>query len=288
MTPFYRDEGPATAIHLTSPANPDSPASTTGAKAPSLPLVLIHGYAEDGTLWDRQTDYLKKGHRVIIPDLPGSGRSPLLPGETSIEELAESIKTVLDTAQIEQCILVGHSMGGYITLAFAEKYPSRVKAIGLFHSTAYPDSEEKIANRRKSIEFIRKNGSAPFIRQSTPNLFAGPSRQQHPELVSSLIERYAGFDPDSLVAYYEAMIKRPDRTEVLKKFTGPVLFIIGQQDNAIPLEQSLQQTHMPSISHIYILSQSGHLGMLEESDRSNRILDEFLNHISHHHSLLHI
>lgn len=263
LTLFYRDEGRSSGV----------------PEVPNVPVVLIHGYAEDGAIWDRQAACLKEHYRLIIPDLPGSGRSSPLPGETSIDELAEYITAMLDKEQIAQCILIGHSMGGYIILAFAEKYPDRLKAIGLFHSTAYADSEEKRSARRKGIEFIRKNGAAPFIRQSTPNLFAESSRKEHPELVTELTERYTHFNPDSLIRYYEAMIKRPDRIAVLQQFTGPVLFIIGQQDNVIPLEQSLQQTHMPALAYIHILPLAGHLGMLEDSEASNRILDDFLRRV---------
>jgi pimeloyl-ACP methyl ester carboxylesterase len=166
-------------------------------------------------------------------------------------------------------------MGGYVTLAFAELYPERLKAFGLFHSTSFADTEEKKAARRKGIEFIQKNGAAPFIRQSTPNLFSERSRQEHPEWVTSLIQRYSSFNPDALMSYYEAMIRRPDRSHVLKNFKGPVLFIIGAQDGAVPLASSLQQCHMPSIAHIHILQDAGHMGMMEDSDRAGHILDNF-------------
>jgi len=244
-----------------------------------FPVVLLHGFAEDGTIWDGLTASLKNDYRLIVADLPGCGRSPLpeIPkAGMPLEELADLIIALLDEEGIQQCILIGHSMGGYITLAVAEKYPDRLKAFGLFHSTAYADSAEKIAGRRKSIEFINKNGAPAFIRQSTPNLFAESTRKERPELINSLIDRYASFDPNTLVHYQEAMISRPDRTHVLQQFTGPVLFIIGEQDALIPLQSSLQQTHMPRLSHIHILENAGHMGMLENRDGSHRILDDFL------------
>jgi pimeloyl-ACP methyl ester carboxylesterase len=262
-----------------------------------LPVVLLHGFAEDGAIWDNQVSYLSAYCRVIVPDLPGSGRSPSLgqsPALTSpegvgpaykeglagsIEELAGSIATLLDQLAIQQCILIGHSMGGYIALAFAEKYPERLNALGLFHSTAYADNEEKKTGRRKSIEFIRNNGSAAFIRQSIPNLFSGYAREYHPDLIDSIISRYSGFSPDSLIAYYEAMIARPDRTAILRQFAGPVLFIIGQADGVIPMEQVLQQCHLPAVSHIHIIENAGHMGMLEVPDRSNTILHSFINFV---------
>ena len=284
---------------------------TPGTITRTTPLVLIHGFAEDSSIWDHQTAYLKNNHRLIIPDLPGSGRSSLLPDDTSsplpgnpfsplsgnsssplsgnsssplsgnsgMEELAGAVKAILDAEEVSECILVGHSMGGYITLAFAELYPEMVKAFGLFHSTSYADSEEKKAARRKGIDFIRKNGAAPFIKQTTSNLFSETSRNRHPEWINTLIERYTDFNPDSLIRYYEAMIRRPDRSHVLRQFPRPVLFIIGEEDSMIPLTISLQQSHMPNVSYIYVLEHAGHMGMLESSSRAGHILEEFLNEL---------
>lgn len=246
----------------------------------ATPLVLLHGFAEDSSIWDRQKEYLKDKYHLIIPDLPGSGNAPLT-SDTSMEGLAATVKARLDAENIEQCIMVGHSMGGYVTLAFAELYPDRLKAIGLFHSTSYPDTEEKKAARRKSIEFIQKNGAAPFIRQSTPNLFSEKSRNEHPQWVSDLIRRYSNFNPDALIRYYEAMILRPDRSHVLNNFSRPVLFIIGRQDGAVPLKASLQQCHMPSIAYIHILEDAGHMGMIEAGDKAGHILDNFLKDHCH-------
>jgi pimeloyl-ACP methyl ester carboxylesterase len=244
-----------------------------------LPVVLLHGFAEDDAIWDNQVSYLSAYCRVIVPDLPGSGRSSDLTSVKGVEALAGSIATLLDQLAVQQCILIGHSMGGYIALAFAEKYPDRLTALGLFHSTAYADNEEKKTGRQKSIEFIRNNGSAAFIRQSIPNLFSGYTREHHPDLIDGIISRYSGFSPYSLIAYYEAMIARPDRTAVLRQFAGPVLFVIGKADAVIPMEQVLQQCHLPAISHIHIIENTGHMGMLEAPGRSNTILHSFLNFV---------
>lgn len=238
--------------------------------------MLLHGFAEDGTIWEPQITALKDNYQLLVPDLPGCGQSPMPVDDLSLEKLANLLIALLDKEEIPQCILIGHSMGGYITLAVAEKYPHRLTVFGLFHSTAYGDSDEKIAGRRKSIEFIRKNGAPAYIRQSMPNLFAESSRKEHPEWIDSLIDRYTAFNPDALTQYQEAMISRPDRTHVLQQFAGPVLFIIGKQDPLIPLQVSLQQTHMPGLSHIHILEDAGHMGMLENTSASNNILDDFL------------
>lgn len=255
-TLFYRDEGKG------------------------LPVVLIHGFAEDSALWDKLVEPLTGKMRFVIPDLPGCGRSSALAEETSMEELAEYIRQLLDHEKIDRCVIVAHSMGGYASLAFAEKYPERLSGLGLFHSTSYPDSEEKKATRRKGIEFIRKNGAALFIRQSTPNLFSTDTRSAHPEIVEEMIRRYSGFSSDSLIYYYEAMIRRPDRTAVLKKLNHPVLFVIGIHDQAVLPEHALQQSHIPALSHVHILERSAHLGMLEETERSIEIMHSFINFVT--------
>ena len=244
-----------------------------------LPVLLLHGFAEDGRIWNELAPRLSPHCRLLIPDLPGSGQSTLLPGEPSIDALADALKAFIDQLDLEVCVLIGHSMGGYVSLAFAEKYPKQLKAFGFFHSTAAADSEEKRAARRKSIDFIRQHGAAPFVGQSTPSLFAAETREQRPALVEETIRRYSGFAAESLVYYYEAMIRRPDRVHVLREFGGPVLFIMGAADTVVPYEQAVKQCHEPMISVIHTLDHSGHMGMLEEPERGSQAIGSFLNFI---------
>jgi pimeloyl-ACP methyl ester carboxylesterase len=247
------------------------------AHGKGFPILLIHGLAEDGAIWDEQVAALQKDNWLIIPCLPGSGSSPLLQGTPSIDALADAVKGLCDAIGIGQCIMIGHSMGGYIALAFAEKYPETLRAFGLFHSTAYADTHEKKSNRHKCIDFIDKTGAPAYIRQSTPNLFAQHTRQRHPKIVGDMIDRYAGFQQTSLIYYQEAMINRPERVSVLGHFRGPVLFVIGEEDTAVPMSLALQQCHLPVLSHVHILEHTGHMGMLEAADDSNRILQTFIN-----------
>ena len=136
-------------------------------------VVLIHGFGEDGEIWNEQVDHLKDHFRVIIPDIPGSGKWAVDSWQLtdSIEGYAEIIKAILGEEKIKACTMIGHSMGGYITLAFAEKYPAALNAFGLVHSTAFADSEEKKLARLKSIEFIKANGAYEFLKTSIPGLF---------------------------------------------------------------------------------------------------------------------
>ncbi len=115
----------------------------------------------------------------------------------------------MDQEKITQLVLIGHSMGGYISLAFAQNNPDKLKGLGLFHSSAYADSDEKKEARNKNIRFIQKNGTPPFIGQAIPSLFSENFKSQNPEEITRLVNRYANFTPDSLVQYLEAMKQRP-------------------------------------------------------------------------------
>ncbi len=239
------------------------------------PVVLIHGFGEDGEVWINQIEFLKDNFQLIIPDLPGSGQSEMI-DDMSMEGMAEMLHSIIHEENIEACPVIGHSMGGYITLALVEKYWNHVSAFGLFHSTAFADSEEKRAIRRKGIDFINQHGAFEFLKTTTPNLFSQITKDESPELVTEFIAGLNNFSPATLVSYYEAMMSRPDRTRMLQKAIVPVLFIMGKYDNAIPLEDGLKQCHLPEKSYIHILRNSGHMGMLEEKEKCHEILEKFL------------
>jgi pimeloyl-ACP methyl ester carboxylesterase len=235
------------------------------------PLVLIHGFAEDGGIWQNQLPFLKDRFQLIIHDLPGSGRSELTE-DMSIEGMAEVINAILSEEKITGCSMAGHSMGGYITLAFAEKYPDTLTSIGLVHSSAFADSDEKKANRLKSIEFVKKNGAFEFLKAVIADLFTENWSSANPAIVETQIEKSKNFTDEAIIQYYRAMVNRPDRTSVLKNFPRPVLFIIGEHDNAVPFTQSMQQCYLPDQAYIHILRNSAHMGMFEEPQKLNDAL----------------
>jgi len=253
------------------------------AEGEGKPVILIHGFAETSEVWLYQLGKLKEKFFVIIPDLPGSGKSEMLEGSVSIDDYAEAIKAIAD-AEINNnkptfFSLIGHSMGGYITLAFAEKYPELLSGFGLFHSSAYADDDAKKEIRKKGIEFISNNGADAFTKTTASNLFSEKTKNKRPELIENLIQIAEGFSGDALVQYYYAMMARPDTTSVLKNFKKPVLFLIGKDDNAVPLKASLEQCYLPAISFIKIMENSGHMGMWEQKDEANEFVLNFLKYL---------
>lgn len=240
-------------------------------------LVLVHGFGEDGTVWSEQFEALRN-FRLIVPDLPGSGGSDMQE-DRGLEGLADAIFQLLQHLEIKACTMIGHSMGGYVTLAFAEKYPGMLSGFGLFHSTAYPDSEEKKRTREKGIASIGEKGAAAFLKDFLPNLFSEATKLERPGLIEEQIEAARNFSDAALVMYFRSMMHRPDRTQVLKSSKVPVLFILGKYDNAVPVSDGLRLCHLPSLSYIHILDKSAHMGMKEEREESNLILLNYLQSI---------
>jgi pimeloyl-ACP methyl ester carboxylesterase len=244
-----------------------------------MPVMLVHGFTEDRRIWDPILTGIENKYNWILPDLPGSGHSAFNRSLPELKDFAEALLAIINKENISKIVLIGHSMGGYISLAFAEKYQDKIAALGLFHSSSYPDSAEKKEARDKNIRFIQKNGALLFVEQAIPGLFSEDFKSLHPEEIHWLIERYANFGQDSLVLYLNAMKQRPATTGILKSITKPVLFIMGEEDKAVPLRDALEQCHLPQISYIHILTHTAHMGMIENTSLCNSFIDQFLEQI---------
>lgn len=249
-----------------------------------FPVVLIHGFPEDGEIWKNQRLFLQEKFTLIIPDLPGSGASEILAKtndeDVTVSDYADCLFALLQYESITECAVFGHSMGGYITLALVERHPHVIKGFGFVHSTAFADTDEKKAMRAKAINTIGEYGSYAFIKTIVPNLFSPQFKQDYPSEIAALIERGKDFQPAALQQYYKAMMLREDKTFVLKSSKVPVLFIMGKEDKAAPIDDVLQQAHLPSVSYIYILENSAHMGMWEEKEKVNQGLSVFMQDIT--------
>ena len=241
-------------------------------------VVLVHGFGADASVWNEQIEYLKGQYLVIAPDLPGIGASELT-SDVSMEALAEIIKEIIEHEDADQAAIIGHSMGGYAVLAFAEKYPELLTGFGLFHSTSGADNDEKIETRKKGIEFTQKHGATEFLKTTAPKMFSETTKKEHKALYDSFMNQLPAMDKEAVINYYEPMIKRPDRADVLKESEVPVLFIYGEQDEIIPLDKTIEQASFPSLSAVHILKKSGHLGMIEEPAEACKAIEDFLSDI---------
>lgn len=232
-------------------------------------LVLIHGHGVDASIWEDIKPLLQE-YQVLTPDFSTETKFK------SIEEYADGLQAWLEEIGIKKCVLIGHSMGGYLTLAFAEKYPQLLQGFGLFHSTAYADDEAKTEQRKKTLTFMKTHGAAAFIRQSGPNMYAEAYAKNHPEVIKNHVEKYAQLPTEAVIAGFKAIMTRPDRTAILRDSNLPVLFVFGEEDKLISFEKNIELSKLSPNTHTLVLKEAGHMGMVEDPKASAEAIREFM------------
>jgi len=243
------------------------------------PVVLIHGYLESLEIWDGFAEELSADYRVICVDLPGHGRSGVYSTVDTMAIMADSVKHVLDFLGIGRAVIIGHSMGGYAALAFEDFYPEVTIGFGLFHSHALADPEDKKINRDREIELVKAGKKQQFININIPNAFASDNLDKFADQIE-WARRIALATPDEgVILALKGMKARPDRRDVLKVSTDPVLIIAGRKDNYIPFEVYEQHFDLAPHTDVVILENSGHMGFIEEKDKSLEGLRKFLKKI---------
>jgi pimeloyl-ACP methyl ester carboxylesterase len=244
-----------------------------------LAIVLLHGFCEDKSIWDYYIQKLSADYHVIAPDLPGFGESyPEFAEAVSIEYYARRVHELLEVAlpSEQRVTFIGHSLGGYVALAFAELYPERINGFGLFHSTAFADNDEKKQSRDKVAQYIQDKGVPAFTDNFVEPLFYAGNRVRLKNEIEKVKDRARLTSKDGAVAATLAMKERVDRSAVLKESKVPVLFIAGKQDTSIPLEKSREQFYFPAKSLICLLDNVGHMGMIEEREDCLKVVKSFV------------
>jgi pimeloyl-ACP methyl ester carboxylesterase len=241
------------------------------AEGEGRPLILIHGFCETSELWQGFSSELAKSYRVYSVDLPGFGQSPLPASSFTIDDIGAYILEWIKDQKISNPLLIGHSLGGYVALAVGAQVPEMIAGIVLFHSTAFPDSEEKKTNRNKSIEFVRKHGVDLFIDNFVPGLFYDKKDSKIPLVDKMARQTKLG----TLINYSTAMRDRPSRINFLKEFAKPFLALGGQHDTIVTPEATLQHGSLSPYSQAHLLPLSAHIGMLEQTDLSLERIKEF-------------
>lgn len=238
------------------------------------PIVLLHGFLESLEIWEHFSNVLSNDFQVISIDLPGHGKSFCYADKHTMDFMAESVKAVLNHLNIEDCILIGHSMGGYVTLAFAEKYPETLQGFGLFHSQASADTAESKTNRDRTIQLI-ENDRMGFIQMFIPDLFAPANRIKLNPAIQKLKNQAIETPKAGIIAALRGMKERPDRTSVLENTKHAVLFILGQEDTRIPLDSVIKQAFLPNKSEVQILKGVGHMGYIEDEKYTLNTIKHF-------------
>jgi len=244
-------------------------------KGKGQPLILIHGFCETSRMWIDFANELSNEFQVVCPDLPGCGDSPISGNQTSLEEVAVQLEEWLEENQLENPIVIGHSLGGYVTLALLELMDSRLKAVGLFHSTAFADDTDKKEMRNRTITFLKKNGVEKFVSSFVPPLFPENRREELSAEIDQAILEAKRCSLDGLIAFSGAMRDRKDRLSILKDFQGPKLLIAGTEDGAVKIEASRAQKE--AFTEYVELSGVGHMGMIEQKEKTLEIVRNFVN-----------
>jgi pimeloyl-ACP methyl ester carboxylesterase len=238
-------------------------------------VVLLHGYLETNEVWTDFKELLKPHFRVIVIDLPGNGLSGTN-DENSMEFMADVVAGVLNHSKINRATVVGHSMGGYAALAFAEKYGEMTEKLCLFHSTPNPDNEEKKQNRDREIALIEEDKLSLILQINIANMFADNNLSRMEESIAMISENATISEPKGIIACLKGMKNRKDMNPFLSGFDKPLLFIFGKKDKYIAETVALGLIEKFPHADSLILENSGHAGFLEEPEMSSQKLIEFI------------
>lgn len=238
-------------------------------------LVLLHGFLETKAIWQDFCQRLEKQLHLITIDLPGHGESGNLNETHSMDLMAQCVQAVLEHLKVSECVMAGHSMGGYVSLAYARLYPHMLKGLILFHSHASADTEEAKLQRLRTINIVKVNRQN-FIQQFIPALFAPAQVKKNHELIQLLKATAAHMEPSSIVAALNGMRERNSGLDYLVNAKIPIGFIIGKEDPRIPLQKIVAQTLLPAHAEILILDQVGHMGYAEAPEKTNPFVRDFV------------
>lgn len=236
-------------------------------------VVLLHGFLENSSMWKTLIPVLSKKNRVITVDLFGHGKSENLGYIHTMEEQATMVRSVLKSLNIRKVTLIGHSMGGYIALAFAVLFPKNTKGICLMNSTAYPDTTEKKINRERAIEVVKQNHQT-FVRISIPQLFSEENRSLLKSDINDVIKEGLLTTKQGIIASLEGMKIRKDRTAILKNNAFKKLLILGKKDTVLNVEEHKKQVENTN-TKLIMLSQ-GHMSHIENNIELATVLENFI------------
>lgn len=240
-----------------------------------IPLLLLHGFMEDSSIWKDMEDSLSNKFKIIKIDLPGHGKSGLIAEIQTMEEMAGAVKEVVDALRLPKINILGHSMGGYVSLAFAEQFPEYLTSLTLFFSSALEDDEEKKQIRRRSIDIIDKAYSM-FVNNSIPTLFSPNERISLEDKINLAKEIALSTDKEGVKASQLGMVERRNRVDVLEKFDGKILIITGKHDGAVKNDIFLNQLPNRENIKIYTLD-CGHNGHWEKPIICSAIINTEIN-----------
>jgi pimeloyl-ACP methyl ester carboxylesterase len=231
--------------------------------------VLLHGFLESSTIWKDIISVLSETRTIVSIDLPGHGNSPTLSETASMEDMARAVKNVLQELNIKSATFLGHSMGGYVIMAYTELFPKEVGRIILLNSIPTADSLESRKNRDRGLKVIQKNPKT-FIGMAISNLFAENSRELFASEIKNLKEEALQFPLDGITAAIKGMKRRKDRTSILQTFPRDKFMICGMKDPIVPYSLSEEVSILTNTTLIKL--KGGHMSFIENKEELHKLL----------------
>jgi pimeloyl-ACP methyl ester carboxylesterase len=261
------------------PTTPDDRTPIRYDAAGSGPvLLLVHAFPLDRTMWRPQVAAMSDRYRVIAPDVFGFGESGLPAGGWSMDSMAAGVAKVLDGLGISAPVVLGGlSMGGYVAMAFARRYPGRLRGLILADTRAEPDSPEGKANRDKTIALAREQGPAAVFEQMLPKMLTERTRTERPALVAKAKQIAASQSADSVTAALAALRDRPDATSGLRSVRVPTLVLVGEEDAVTPPEAARTIAGLAPGARLETIPSAAHLSNMEAPDEFTRHVRSFLD-----------
>ncbi|MBI2720629.1 MAG: alpha/beta hydrolase [Bacteroidetes bacterium] len=238
-------------------------------------VVLLHGFLGSHKIWESTIKDLSRSYRVISIDLPGHGNTACFGYAHSMDLMAKCVKAVMDHLGLKKYVLIGHSMGGYVSLAFADLFPDHLRGMCLYHSTALADTEEKKTERMRAIKAVKANRRV-YTKNAIKNLFASKNLKYLKDEISFASKIAKGTGQQGIIAALHGLKDRPSRDIILGLVKYPIMMVIGEHDNVLPAQQLLEQSQIINNKTILYLEHDGHFGFLESPRQSNKELRKFL------------
>lgn len=245
------------------------------------PIVLVHGFPLDHTMWNDQIEALASRHRVLAVDLRGFGRSGVTVGTVTMRQFADDLAALLDGLSItDQIVFCGLSMGGYVAWQFWQNYTQRVRALILCDTRAIADTPEVARGRLQMADRVTTEGPGPLVDAMMPKLFGRPTVENHPEVVDSLRRVMLSADPRGVAAAARGMAERPDATEMLGRIDCPSLVVVGQYDAISTVDEMRTVAEAIPGSQLSVIAGSGHMSPMEKPAEVNASILDFLDTVA--------
>ncbi len=241
------------------------------------PLVLIHGYPFNSSLWADQIPELSNGYRVIAPDLRGFGESDASQEPSTMNSLAADVAQLMDHLEIPRATIGGLSMGGYVALAFYKQFAARVRALVLADTRAHADTEEGKQTRAQQAEKALSEGMGGIADAMLPKLLTPETVSKHPEIVKRVRDMMLKTKPEGAAAALRGMAERDDQTELLPRISVPTLILVGAEDAITPVADSEKMHQAIAGSSLVVLDHAGHVSNIERAKQFNDALLHFLS-----------